>query len=203
MFSTSFWKNYLEKPIIVMEELRKRKLDEIYDFVVFKFSDDFVLDKMTREMFIKELDCYLFYSKISLFRKLFHYACNNENLESFSQFLSLMQKKNGGRTCCFAPPLECNITKLYLWARIITLNELVCNDNLSITIRSEYEPEIQEKIQMYYFSILNFLFPNVLNQIIIDYAKDFIFTLNCLLSQEIVNTEIKLIYPTWDSISKC
>ena len=189
---------------IIVEEFKKQKITPPYNRILIKLTDAFELHQITREFFVGQLDCYLFYCQFRLFNKCFQHACNSQDLQSFADFLPRIKlrmetnKKYG--TYGFRPAEDSNVTKVYLWARIITLNELVINDDLSAVFRKEHQQKIEEKIKNEYFPILNFIVPNVLSKIIVDYLNDFLFIFRCILSTEIVEEEIKLIIPTWDSI---
>ena len=207
------FKKYVEKQErekLIIEELNKRKFFPFtpHYVIITQLTNAFELGEITREFFLGQLDCYMFYCKFPLFKKCFQHASNNQSLPTFEDFFKTVQyiMRKNGRLPHRTPPEQRNVIKIYGWTKIITFNELIVNDDISIILRrkvkKEYQHKIQKKIKNDYLPILHLLVPNVLSEIIVEYIKDFLFLFSCIFPREIVKEERKLIIPTWESINQ-
>ena len=205
--------SYIEK--IITEEISKRNGMDVN--VIEQFCDDFRSKKYTQEFFVGQLDCLMFYSNFAFFNQCYQLGCNYQNfhhiVKSFILFLEkvkmLMQMNSHQKIymCCLLQ--KSNIQKFYLWARIITINELNIlheqniSNELSLVFQKKYTSTIVQKIQDVYLPKLNCFLPNVLCEIILSYVQDFRFKLSCILPENICENELNLILPLWESITQC
>lgn len=144
---------------------------------------------------------YALYTQFRVFEKVYKHI-SNRTPATFDQceqsIRHLAQTNECAGSLGFRPSDKAKRGQHYLWARMITVNEIVTSRLVSTHAIFE-SPKIEERMKNQYLPMLTGSLPTVLSHLVLGYARDPYLCMTCLLPERLSSREMAFVRPEWKS----